>query len=136
MRRYAREVAFCRIYEFILNGCEKSETDFGLFEEKNIDEGDKKYIDEIYAGVTGHFGQLTEMVSDYSKSFKLERIFKTDLAALALALYEIDYTDTPAVICVNEAAEIAKKFSSEKSSGFVNGLLAGYLKAKSKELKD
>ena len=133
MRKYAREVAFSKIYEFIMNCDGNAAEDFELFEEKNLDESDKRYVADIYTGVVGHFPQLSGTVSQYAKGFKLERVYKTDLAALTLALYEMDYTDTPQAVCVNEATEIAKKYSSEKSSGFVNGLLAGYIKDKSEK---
>jgi len=130
MRKYAREIVFCRIYEYILNGECPAEPDMGLFEEKNLTDDDKKYIDEIFGGVTRHFEQISRIVEQYSKTFALERLLKTDLAALALAIYELDYTDTPSAVCVNEAVEIAKRYSSEKSAGFVNGLLAAYIKNK------
>ncbi|MEG2189609.1 MAG: transcription antitermination factor NusB, partial [Christensenella sp.] len=65
-----------------------------------------------------------------SKSWRIERIAKVDLAILRLAIYELLFIDDiPAKVTVNEAVELAKKYSDEKSYQFVNGLLGGYLRS-------
>ena len=130
MRKYAREVAFCKVYEYIMNNGYLMDADVSLFDSQNLDKDDIEYIKSTQKGIAEHFAELTTSAEKYAEGFKLDRIFRTDLAALVLAIYEIDYTDTPKAVCVNEVVEIAKKYSAEKSAGFVNGLLAAYLKGR------
>ena len=62
------------------------------------------------------------------KDWKLERISKTNIAILKLAIYEIKYADTPFKVAINEAVELAKKYGEDSSSAFVNGILASIVK--------
>jgi N utilization substance protein B len=87
-----------------------------------------EYIKRLCAAVTDNFARIDELIKTYSKGFAFERIFKTDLAALRLGIAEIKFFGlTPPVVAVNEAVEIAKKYGTEKSGGFVNGILAQVL---------
>ena len=65
-----------------------------------------------------------------SKSFKLSRIYRIDLAILELAIWEIDHTETPYQVVINEAVGLAKKYSTEKSVSYVNGVLAAFVRGK------
>ena len=127
MRKYAREVAFSLIYSFLITE-ENAGVSFELFDTKKLDDEDKEFVIETYAGTAGHIEEIMESISKYSVGFTVERIYKIDLAILTLAAYEIKYTDVPRAVCINEAVELAKKYSTEKSVSFVNGLLAEYIK--------
>lgn len=56
--------------------------------------------------------------------YKMQRIYKIDLALIYLAVAEMRYTQTPKLVAINETLELAKIFSTEKSSAFINGVLA------------
>ena len=127
MRKYAREVAFSLIYTFLITE-ENADVSFELFDAKKLDDEDKEYVVQTYIGTLDHVDEIKESVSKYSVGFTVERIYKIDLAIITLAVYEIKYSDIPKAVCVNEAVELAKKFSTEKSVSFVNGLLAEYIK--------
>ena len=60
--------------------------------------------------------------------WKLERISKVNIAILKLAIYELNYTDIPYKVVINEAVELAKKYGEETSKTFVNGILASIVK--------
>ena len=60
--------------------------------------------------------------------WKLERISKVNIAILKLAIYELNYTDIPFKVVINEAVELAKKYGEETSKTFVNGILASIVK--------
>ena len=123
MRKYAREVAFSLTFEYLFTK-EKNDLGLDLFEKKYLTGDDVKYITDTYNGVVAQFESLQEKAASLAKGYKLERIYKVDLAILILAIYEMSNTDIPAEVCINEAVELAKKFSTDKSVGFVNGILA------------
>ena len=124
MRSYAREVAFCKIYTYLMSGV--NDGDFSQFDQAKLDEEDVKFANDIVCGVVSEKAQLDKIVSEFSRSFKLMRIYRLDLAALELALYEMRNMDTPHPVVINEAVSIIKKYSTEKSVSYVNGILAAY----------
>ncbi|MGN1066783.1 MAG: transcription antitermination factor NusB [Candidatus Fimimonas sp.] len=124
MRSYAREVAFCKIYTYIM--CSDYDGDFSQFDSEKLTEEDVAFADGLVRGVIAQKAELDGIVAQFSKSFKLERIYRPDLAALELALYEMRNCDTPHPVAINEAVGIAKKYSTQKSVSYVNGILAAY----------
>ena len=90
---------------------------------------DLEYIKSISKGVSEKVSELDEAISKHLKGWKMERICKTDLAILRLAIYEILYRDDiPYKVSVNEAVELAKSFGEDSSPSFINGVLAGIVK--------
>lgn len=66
------------------------------------------------------------IISGHSTSWSLDRITWIDKSILRLALYEMAHTDTPNPVIINEAIELAKRFSSDDAPGFINGILGAY----------
>lgn len=121
-RSQAREIAFKLVFEYIFN---KEEDNMLLSEyiDENTDEQD--YIREVYHGVITNYDELCGIISKSSRGFAFSRIFKVDLAILLIALYEIKYMKTiPTKVSINEALNLAKAYSTEKSNKFINGILA------------
>ena len=127
MRSYAREVAFCKIYAFIVSG--NIDDDFSQFETDKLTDEDKSFVDKLVRGVAERKSELDAAVSRFSKDFKLSRIYRPGLAALEMALWELQFSDTPQPVVINEAVTIVKKYSTEKSVGYVNGILAAYVRS-------
>lgn len=127
MRTYAREVAFCKIYTYIMSGV--FDGDFSQFDQDKLTEDDLEFATKLVQGVIVDKSQLDETVAEFSKAFKLSRIYRLDLAALELSLWEMKNTDTPHPVVINEAVSLVKKYSTEKSVSFVNGILAAYLRS-------
>ena len=126
MRSYAREVAFCKIYTYLISG--QFDGDFSQFDTDKLTEEDLQFATELTQGVIADKSNLDAIVAQYSKAFKLSRIYRLDLAALELALWEMRNTDTPHPVAINEAVMLAKKYSTEKSVSYVNGILAAYVR--------
>ena len=124
MRSYAREVAFCKIYTYLMSGA--NDGDFSQFDQTKLEQEDFEFAAKLVGGVVSEKLELDKIVSELSVSFKLTRIYRPDLAVLEMALYEMRNMDTPHPVVINEAVSIAKKYSTEKSVGFVNGILAAY----------
>lgn len=129
MRKYAREVVFSLTFEYLFAG-QKNELGLDMFEKKKLTGDDIAYIGDTYNGIVAEFDGLQSAVASITRGYKLERIYKVDLAILIYAMYELSKGEIPTEICVNEAVELAKKFSTDKSDGFVNGVLAEYVKNK------
>ena len=86
---------------------------------------DKRYMVKAYDGITAHFDELKSIVAQFADGYNADRIYKPDLAAMILCAYELKYEDDiPAAVSINEAVDLVKKFSTEKSKTFVNGVLA------------
>ena len=128
-RKIARELAFKVIFsvDFQHENEDVEKLIMNLEDEtKEITQEDKGYINDIVQGVMAKKEELDEKIRKYLKGWTMDRISKTDLAILRLAIYEITYRDDiPYKVSVNEAVELAKTFSDSTSSSFINGVLAG-----------
>ena len=82
------------------------------------------FAEPLIRGVLGHREALDEIIRKYTENWELHRIANVDRNILRLAIYEMQHReDIPPVVSINEAVEIAKKFSTEDSGRFVNGIL-------------
>lgn len=121
------------IYEFGITGILSLDTMNAMPEILKVDklsEDNLEYVNNIIAQYMGFSEEIDRTIEKYSISWNIDRISKVDLAILRLAFYEIMHTDTPNEVLVNEAVDMAKKYSGAKSPSFINGLLGGYLKEK------
>lgn len=127
-RKTARESVFKLIFEFLFSG-ELNDRTFEILTATEENADDRDYIREAYTGVIDNYDDLVSMISEFSESFQVERIFKPDFAALLLATYEMKYMkDIPLSVSISEAVELVKKFSTEKSNQYVNGILSSVYK--------
>lgn len=88
------------------------------------------YLTELVDGVIAHQDELDASIQKLlAAKWRLSRLAKTDLVILRIALYEIQYVDeVPTAVAINEALELTKMFSDDKSKGFVNGVLGNFEK--------
>ena len=84
---------------------------------------DNEFVKDIVYGVVTSFDELTDEANKYLKDWTIDRIDATGAAILRMALYEIKYTDTPNVVVINEAVELAKKYSDEEVRKMINAVL-------------
>lgn len=88
------------------------------------------YARQLVEGIASNADQVDEMIRGHAENWRLERMAVIDRSILRLAIYEMLYeTSVPKVVIVDEAIELAKRFGSEHSGRFVNGLLDGVLKS-------
>lgn len=128
-RIQAREKVFTLVYEYLFNS-EKSEITLNDYlQDAKLSDDDISYIQNVYNGVIDKYSELCEYVYRYAEGFKPERIFKIDMSILLLAIYELLYVkDIPFSVTCNEAVNLAKTYSTEKSPSFINGILANIIK--------
>jgi N utilization substance protein B len=92
-------------------------------------ENTKAFANRLFEGAAKEAAALDETIAKHSENWRIERVSAIDRAILRLAIHEMRGETTPRKVVVNEAVELAKKFSTEDSSSFVNGVLDAILKS-------
>ena len=121
-RTQAREKIMIILYQ--IDFYVKSNISFDVEEviKENL-EIDNKYVRDIVNGVLENLETIDKTISKYLENWDLDRLGKTDKSILRLSAYEMMYYDTPSVVAINEAVELAKKYSDEKIVKLVNAVL-------------
>jgi transcription antitermination factor NusB len=137
-RRYSREIALKYLYLAELSGPLQSPPfqDFLDFlqalphEEREglegipLDETVLPFAGELIQGCLSHWEECSQKMNTVLQNFRLDRVFPIDRAILRIALFEIlERKDIPVKVSINEAIELGKKYSTEKSGSFINGVL-------------
>lgn len=138
-RRAARELALNVLYQTDATGMPFHEaletalefTDLSHLEHRGVGkvEEARHYAASLATGTRERVEELDRFIAELSEGWPLDRQPAVDRNILRLAIYEIRYVDSvPPIVAVDEAIEMAKKYSTAESGKFVNGVLAGYLK--------
>ena len=123
-RKKSREYAFRLVFEKFFH-----EPDEGVeFEDEEfvLEENDKEFVNELINGINSNYANIINVINENVVGYEIDRIYKIDLAILVLAVYELKFAEgkiQPSIV-INEAVELSKKYSTEKSYSFVNGVLA------------
>jgi len=123
-RREIREIMMQTLYQMeILEDYSKEVFDKAITEYK-LSEGNKEYLNEIYNIITEKKVEIDNKIEVNLKDWTMDRISKVDISILRLALSEMmEIEDIPNTVSINEAVELAKKFSDDNSPKFINGVL-------------
>lgn len=128
-RRAARELALNILYQVDVAGLQLDDAIATAFENASIREDAKEYAETLARGAREHLADADAAISSLSAEWPPERQPVVDRNILRMAIFEIDHVPSvPPVVSVDEAVELAKKFSTEDSGKFVNGVLAAYLR--------
>lgn len=132
-RTEIRELAFKLLYSFEVQKLEKNEyneqVEMFLTQQNVNNEKAKTYIIETINGIDENEEKIVELISkNLKQEWSIERISKTSLTLLKIAIYEIFYVKIEYKIIVNEVVEIAKKYGEDNSALFINGILANIIK--------
>ena len=135
MRRRGRECALQILYQMDLNGdlcADKVLTSENKNDAMNaywssfeaVKPQTREFSERLVQGVLAELLQLDKAISENSKNWKISRMDKVDLNLLRMAAFEILYCpDIPKAASINEALEIAKRFSEHDAASFINGIL-------------
>lgn len=127
MRSLAREVAVQVVFATLF--CEQNEgLKSALCKKENLKKEDVEYVDGVLAAVEEHRAEEEEIIDKISLSFAAQRVFPVDKSILYVAIAEILYLGVPARVVCNEAANLASKYSTEKSASYVTGILSEVIK--------
>lgn len=79
---------------------------------------------ELVQGVAGHQAEIDRLIEEHSHNWRIDRMAKVDRSVLRVAVYELQFRgDIPKKVTLNEAVELGKRFGTEESSAFINGVL-------------
>jgi len=124
VRREGRENAVQALYAIELGPAQPREALHLFWESNRFKPAAKAFAQELLAGLLDKGDELDARISAKSPNWSISRMGKIDLAIIRLAAYELIYReDIPKNVTINEAIEIAKKYGSEESPAFVNGIL-------------
>ena len=123
------------IYEGLFNKERDVERSFSLFEneeeilgDSKLTQDDEMFVKQLVCLYEANSEHIDAMIKNNLFGYEPERLFKVDMALLCLAVAEIYHYKTSPAIVVNEVVEISKKYSTEKSAKFINGILGSILK--------
>ncbi len=95
-----------------------------ILKEYNVNGKMEEFFNELFFKTVKNIRKIDVIIKDYSQNWDFERIALTDKCILRLAIAEFYYFDSiPSNVTIDEAVELTKKFSTDKSGGFVNGIL-------------
>ena len=86
-------------------------------------EVDNDFVKDAVSYITENQKDIDEIANKYMENWSIDRLSKVDKAIISLAIYELTKTDTPNIVAINEAIELSKKFSDEKVTKLINGVL-------------
>ena len=121
-RSELREVIMKVIYQ--IDMFNEAKVDFDLNELiKEQLEVENSFVNDSINGILTHREEINKLANKYLNDWSLDRLNKVDQAIISLGIYELMYTDTPSVVSINEAIELSKKYSDEKVTKMINGVL-------------
>jgi transcription antitermination protein NusB len=129
LRTKSREFAMQMLFQWDMSQQDPTKLETIFWKEAKGAAQTRTYANQLFEGAAHDAKELDEILAKHASNWRPERISAIDRAILRLAMHEMRTTDTPAKIVINEAVELAKKFSSDEAGGFVNGLLDAYRKS-------
>ena len=84
---------------------------------------ENEFVENIVYGVITHENEINAKANSLMKDWSIDRIDKTGASILRMALYELEYLDTPQIVVINEAVELAKKYSDDNVRKIINAVL-------------
>ena len=93
---------------------------------KSVVDIDNEFVKEIVYGVTTYKDEINSISNKYLNGWTISRLGNTDQAILQMGIYELKYTDTPPIVVINEAVNLAKQYSDDKVKNMINAALDKY----------
>ena len=121
-RHELRYKAMTILYQAFLYDNNNIEYNIDSIVEEQLEE-ENKYVSGIVNGELSNREQIDELANKYLEDWNISRLGFTDQAILRMGIYEIIWTDTPDVTCIDEAVELSKEYSDEKVCKMINGVL-------------
>ena len=124
LRREGRELALQTLYGLDLNPVEVRESLRLLRENTRVQAAVRAFAEELVTGVMEHREEIDRKIDEQSKNWAIARMGRVDLNILRIATFELlCRDDIPRNVTINEAIEVAKRFGTEESPAFINGIL-------------
>lgn len=123
LRRKSREFAMQMLFQWDMSQQEFAKLESKFWKSAKAADKTRAFANKLFEGAAKEVTALDEIIAKHCENWRFERLAAIDRAILRLAIHELKAAETPAKVVLNEAVELAKKFSSEESGAFVNGIL-------------
>lgn len=135
-RRKSREYALQMLFQWEMGKQDPSRIENGFWANARAQKSTREFANQLFENAAARAGELDPIISTHARNWRIERISAIDRAILRLAIAELRTAGTPPKVVLNEAVELAKKFSSEEAASFINGILDAAMKSFSEKLVD
>jgi N utilization substance protein B len=128
LRRKSREFALQMLFEWDMARQKPARIKQSFWKLARAAESTRGFADQLFDGAVAEATSSDKLVEKLSENWRLDRLATVDRNILRLAIYELRFGTAPPKVVINEALELAKKFSSDDSPAFLNGILDAALK--------
>jgi transcription antitermination protein NusB len=136
LRHKSREFALQMLFQWDMSPQEPAKLEAKFWRAAKAADSTRAFANQLFEGTAKEVAALDELIIKHAENWRFERLAAIDRAVLRLAIYELRVADAPYRVVLNEAVELAKKYSSEESGAFVNGILdAVYKSMENKQLR-
>lgn len=123
-RRKARECALQMLFQWEGERAEPAAVQAGFWPQRRVDPNTRQFADELFTGTVAALDEVDRLIAAHSRHWRLPRMAAIDRNILRLAVQELlAHPETPRAVVIDEALEIARRFSSDESVEFINGVL-------------
>lgn len=122
-RRKAREFALQMLFQQDITAHSNTHVREGFWKSRRTDSDTRRFADELFLASLDHKSEMDERIEKCSENWRVKRMLTVDRNILRMAATEFLYFDTPWVVVIDEAIEIARRYGGEDSPEFVNGIL-------------
>jgi transcription antitermination protein NusB len=129
LRTKSREFAMQMLFQWEISRQDPTKLEAKFWRSAKAADSTREFANSLFEGAAKEVNALDEAIAKHSENWRSERLAATDRAILRLAVYELRAGATPPKVVLNEAVELAKKFSSDDSGPFVNGVLDAFRKS-------
>jgi transcription antitermination protein NusB len=123
LRTKAREFAMQMLFQWDMSQQDPSKLEANFWKSAKAADKTRAFANKLFEGAAKDVGALDQTIAMHCENWRFERLAAIDRAILRLTIHEMSAAETPPKVILNEAVELAKKFSSEESGAFVNGVL-------------
>jgi len=128
-RRKARELALQMLFQHDISGNEPDMICTTFEDLQKSKPNTREFATRVFKGTVENLTKIDDMITAQADNWRIERMAVVDRNIIRMSIYEfLHENDTPKLVIIDEAIEIAKKFGTQKSSQFINGILDGILK--------
>jgi len=123
LRRKAREYALQMLFQWEIGRQAPALVEAGFWKNARAEKTTRAFANQLFEGAVAESAAVDELITRHATNWRLDRMAAIDRALLRLAVAELRSGSSPPKVVINEALELAKKFSSEEAAPFINGIL-------------
>lgn len=123
LRHKSREFALQMLFEWDMTRREPARVEKQFWKSARASESTRKFANELFEGVVAEAGSIDGVMEKHVENWRIDRLAAVDRSILRLAIHELRTGTAPPKVVIDEALELAKKFSSAESPAFLNGIL-------------